>query len=64
MPAKPQDEEGMELIAETAVRGDLNLAPKQRCILDVVRERLLALESNIERRYLKPPFSKGYVLQH
>lgn len=36
--------------------------PNQKVIIDVAKERLLSLEHNIERRYLKPPFTKAWVI--
>jgi len=33
---------------------------QQKRIIDLVKEKLLQLESGIERRYLKPPFTKRY----
>jgi len=31
--------------------------------IEAAKERLLQLELNVERRYLKPPLSKAYVLK-
>ena len=64
MPPKPTEDDSVEMVAKTALieGAELTLEPNQKCILEAARERLLALEANIERRYLKPPLSKGYSL--
>ncbi|ESO92013.1 hypothetical protein LOTGIDRAFT_121489, partial [Lottia gigantea] len=49
--AKATDDPSLELISRRKTPENKN----QRHPLDIAKERLLLLESNIERRYLKPP---------
>ena len=56
MPTKATEDSSIQLV--------LNVAPgeegkNQWLLLDVAKERLLAVERGIERRYLKPPFCKA-----
>lgn len=47
---------------ETVSRANTVLKETQVYPLEVAKDKLLKLEKNIERRYLKPPFSKRYVV--
>jgi hypothetical protein len=58
MPAHDMPEDGIELVFS----GRQTLEPNQRYIVDITRERLLFVEHNVERRYLKTPFGHGNQL--
>ncbi|XP_067687467.1 bromodomain adjacent to zinc finger domain protein 2B-like isoform X8 [Haliotis asinina] len=57
LPAKATEDPSLELVCRTVT----DLKEHQRFPLDVARERLLKLETNVERRYLKPPLIKRNV---
>ncbi len=50
------EDEDLELVGPEMKVTELK--EHQRRTMQVARERLLALEKNVERRYLKPPFTK------
>ena len=56
MPPKVTEDDDLELVGPEVKAEDIK--EHQRRTLEVARERLLALEKNVERRYLKPPFTK------
>lgn len=55
MPVRASTDEEYEYLA----KGEEITNSKQKHALEVGRERLLELERNIERRYLKPPLNKA-----
>ncbi|CAH1773357.1 unnamed protein product [Owenia fusiformis] len=58
LPPRVTDEEKLILVpSEKALNSEIEQHP-----LDHGRERLLGLEENIERRYLKPPFTKATTI--
>ncbi len=59
LPPKVTEDDDLELVGPEVATEDLKV--NQRRTLEVARDRLLALEKNVERRYLKPPFVKVYV---
>ena len=56
-PSKATEDSSIELVV-TVPPGEAR-KPNQWLMLDVAKERLLAIERGIERRYLKPPFCKA-----
>ena len=56
LPPKVTEDDDLELVGPEVKAEDIK--EHQRRTLEVARERLLALEKNVERRYLKPPFTK------
>ena len=59
LPPKVTEDDDLELVGPEVQPEDMK--ENQRRTLEVARERLLALEKNVERRYLKPPFTKLLV---
>ena len=57
IPAKVTEDDDVRLISKAD--GVASLGEDEKFIIEEARGRLLSLERNIERRYLKPPFAKG-----
>jgi hypothetical protein len=57
MPPRVTLDESIQLVCS----GVTSLQTNQQYTIDVARDKLLFVEYNIERRYLKPPFGPGSV---
>ena len=58
MPPRVTLDESIELVASNVA----SLQSNQQYAIEVARDKLLFVEYNIERRYLRPPFGPGYQL--
>ena len=60
---RPTEDSAIELVGSFQITADtpLTSSTNQRSIIEIARNRLLALERSIERRYLKPPLGRRSV---
>ena len=56
LPPRVAEESSAMLLSKCG--GEEGKEPTTEYILDIACQKLLSLETNIERRYLKPPFAK------